>query len=278
MKPSIFSLRTWVTCVAGGGILTALLGGVLTVGLTGAWVSIAAGALLSGLLGGGGLAICAILDIGFNKMNHRIIAAEREVQDLINLRPLLPEAVTPLDVGGWAATAELLKILVQEIRQSQPSLILECGSGTSTVLMATCLKRFGINGRVIALDHDPTYARQTRDLLVQYGVSNYAEVVTAPLEPNDVNGQTISWYTFNPEEHLHNPIDLMFVDGPPGGAQPMARYPAIPMLKNYLSVDCTIVLDDGDRDDERAAAHRWAQTLHAEAELKGTLRPCWVLR
>jgi predicted O-methyltransferase YrrM len=44
--------------------------------------------------------------------------------------------------------------------EERPKFVIECGSGSSTALIAACLQRIG-QGRLVALEHDPGYARKT---------------------------------------------------------------------------------------------------------------------
>lgn len=65
-------------------------------------------------------------------------------------------------------------------------------------------------------------------------------------------------------------IGLLFVDGPPGAAAPLVRYPAVPMLLPRCAADAWIVLDDTNRPAEREVADRW---LREYPELAGTAHP-----
>lgn len=195
---------------------------------------------------------------------------------MTNIRPLLDGV--PLDVDGWALPAETCERLVREIRTRRPQKIVECGSGASTVLMASCLRTFGIDGRIISLDHEPKYAESTRERLHQEGVAEYATVLTAPLASFHIGGQQFDWYDFDPEEHIENPVNMLLVDGPPWHVGSRARFPAVPILEEHLSRNCFVLLDDGDRDDERKIAGEWEALLEThEAELSGTWRPFWTL-
>jgi predicted O-methyltransferase YrrM len=125
----------------------------------------------------------------------------------------------------------------------RPSLVVECGSGASTLWLALALRRFGIDGRIVALDHDPVFAGKTRDFLARHGVSDLAEVRDAPLEDFSLADGTYSWYARRAWEDLTG-IDLLFVDGPPAATGSKARYPALPLLREALNPAAAVVLDD----------------------------------
>jgi len=167
----------------------------------------------------------------------------RQLEALQNLSAVLPANNVVPATRGWAASPDLLVVLVDLVIAERPSLIVECGSGASTLWLALALRRFGIDGRIIALDHDPVFGGKTRDFLARHDVRDLAEVRDAPLESFSLDGETYSWYARRAWEDLTG-IDLLFVDGPPAATGHQARYPALPLLSGSLSPVATAVLDD----------------------------------
>ena len=167
----------------------------------------------------------------------------RQLEALQNLSAMLPATDVLPATRGWAASPDLLAVLVDLVITERPSLVVECGSGASTLWLALAMRQFEIDGRIIALDHDPVFGGKTRDLLARHGVGDLAEVRDAPLETVSLDGETYSWYTRQAWEDLTG-IDLLFVDGPPTATGHRARYPALPLLSPALSPAATVVLDD----------------------------------
>jgi len=167
----------------------------------------------------------------------------RQLEALQNLNAVLPATDVLPATRGWAASPDLLLVLVDLVISERPSLIMECGSGASTLWLALAMRRFQIDGRIIALDHDPVFGGKTRDLLARHDVGDLAEVRDAPLESFILDGETYSWYARQAWEDLTG-IDLLFVDGPPATTGHQARYPALPLLSGSLSPAATVVLDD----------------------------------
>jgi len=132
----------------------------------------------------------------------------------------------------------------------------ELGSGTSTLIAALCLRDLGC-GRLISLEHDPRYSESTRDQLRLHGLEAFADVVDAPLVPQTVNGRSHRWYDPGALNGIDAPVDLLIVDGPPRKVQPLARYPALPLLVAKLSADALVFVDDTNRSDEREMVRRW---------------------
>jgi predicted O-methyltransferase YrrM len=167
----------------------------------------------------------------------------RQLEALQNLNAVLPARDVLPATRGWAASPDLLMVLVDLVITERPSLIVECGSGASTLWLALAMRRFEIDGRIIALDHDPVFGGKTRDFLARHGVGDLAEVRDAPLESFTLDGQTYSWYARRAWQDLAG-IDLLFVDGPPAATGHQARYPALPLLGQSLSPAAAAVLDD----------------------------------
>jgi predicted O-methyltransferase YrrM len=167
----------------------------------------------------------------------------RQLEALQNLSAVLPANDVLPATRGWAASPDLLMVLVDLVITERPSLVVECGSGASTLWLALAMRRFEIDGRIVALDHDPVFGAKTRDLLARHNVRDLAEVRDAPLESFSLEGETYSWYARRAWEDLKG-IDLLFVDGPPATTGHQARYPALPLLNGLLSPVATAVLDD----------------------------------
>jgi predicted O-methyltransferase YrrM len=167
----------------------------------------------------------------------------RQLEALQNLSAVLPANDVLPATRVWAASPDLLVVLVDLVVTERPSLVVECGSGASTLWLALAMRRFKIDGRIVALEHDPAFGGKTRDFLARHDVGDLAEVRDAPLESFSLDGQTYSWYARPAWENLTG-IDLLFVDGPPATTAPLARYPALPLLSGSLSPAGVAVLDD----------------------------------
>lgn len=180
----------------------------------------------------------------------------RQLEILIGLyRELEPRRPFP-PTGGWAASPDFLALLLRHAATG-PRVIVECGSGASTVLLARACERAG-RGHVWSLEHLPDMAIRTRAWLAEQELDRYATVIDAPLIPQGPEGPTRFWYAAEGLPDL--PIDMVVVDGPPGGAPgSLARYPAGPRLFPRLSEHGAVFVDDANRPDERAMVLRWQQ-------------------
>ncbi|MFL5401551.1 MAG: class I SAM-dependent methyltransferase [Gemmatimonadales bacterium] len=221
----------------------------------------------------GGLLGLVLLET--SELRRTIHESRRQHYAHTQIRPLM--GAVPLDLSGWAADPVMVHNTVRLLVDVRPGLVVECGSGSSTVMIARCLQSLR-SGRVISLDHDADYARRTSELLHLNGLEEVATVITAPLVEREMNGQRCRWYSRGYESLINQPIEILVVDGPPGSSGPRARYPAIPLLKSRLAPDCWIIMDDGDRIDEQAIARLWADDLPATLTYLEGGRGGWLLR
>lgn len=180
-----------------------------------------------------------------------LMESYQQLQRLVPLSAPMPRA------GTWAASEDLLLWLVGIILAEQPALVVDLGSGQSSVWMAAAMREAGIRGRVIAIDHDAHFGAQTDELARLQGVQQWLEVRHAPLVDVTVAGRTSAWYDPHVFDDLHG-IQLVSVDGPPGQGTVQARWPALPILRDRLAHGARIVLDDMIRQDEKDIAEDWS--------------------
>lgn len=185
-------------------------------------------------------------------------AQTREIEALLQLfHDTAPRAPMPSS-GDFALNPTDLLALLHIVDTKRPDLIVELGSGTSTVWLAYACERLG--ARLVSYDHDHTYAERTRALLAAHGLAAVAEVREAPLVPVVVDGVEHLWYDNAKMRDLHG-IDLLLVDGPPEATGEQARFPALPVLADKLSMRATVILDDANRDGEQEALRRWTEAV-----------------
>lgn len=168
---------------------------------------------------------------------------------------LAPRAPLP-PMRGYAIAPDFALMLTNLVASEKPELVVETGSGVSTLVIAYALEKLG-RGRVVALEHDARYAEKTRAEIELHGLSRFAEVVHAPLEPIDVGGETYVWYARSAIEGLTD-VDLVVDDGPPKYLGKMLRYASLPMFAPRLSARGLFVLDAIGEEEPRVLA-RWRE-------------------
>ncbi|HEY7859007.1 MAG TPA: class I SAM-dependent methyltransferase [Candidatus Nanopelagicales bacterium] len=204
----------------------------------------------------------AVSRADLRKMEQRLVRSagddEAQVEAYLQLLHLAQPVRALPRARGWAASPDLLLTLVDTVLSRKPRLVVDIGSGLSTVWEGLALRGLG-SGRVVALEHDESFAAETTALIERHEVSAHASVRVAALKPMLVDGREMLWYDTAALDDLHD-IDLLVVDGPPGDTGEMARLPALPALWDRLAADAVIILDDANRDDEIAIVERWLAT------------------
>ena len=182
---------------------------------------------------------------------------QQKNQSILSIHSTLQPDLPIPTMTGWAAEPELIDTILKEIYINKPSVIFEIGSGTSTILSAMLLNKIG-HGSIISIDHDERYFDSNQNEINRYGVEELVTLHHAPLKNQNVKSSTFNWYDISSIE-ITSKINLVVIDGPPLKTNSLARYPAVPLLYDYLADDAIIILDDAARPDEKAIVKRWVQ-------------------
>lgn len=180
-------------------------------------------------------------------------------------------AVTPWK-RGWPASPDFILWMVELIDKNDYDLIVEFGSGVTTLYSAKALaarekkNRAEKKTHAVTFEHLEQFFLQTRSLLDQAEVGERINVVHAPLHEYTAPDGTVYQY-YSCENSLSELSAryksgasriLVIVDGPPGATGKNARYPAFPiMMKHFAPARIDFLLDDYIRNDEKELAGLW---------------------
>jgi predicted O-methyltransferase YrrM len=162
----------------------------------------------------------------------------------------LPHDALP-NLGSWKADTGLLALVAEHILTRKPKLVVEFGTGASTLIVARALQMAG-GGTFISFEQHPEFVEATRAWLGEHGLQ--ADLRAVPLIPSPAGWPGL-WYDHGP---LPDDIDLLLIDGPPWTLHPFTRGSA-EMLFRQIAPGGTILLDDGARPGERLIARRWRE-------------------
>ncbi|HEY8472994.1 MAG TPA: class I SAM-dependent methyltransferase [Natronosporangium sp.] len=195
------------------------------------------------------------------QLHRDAVASRREFQQteaLLNLHAAFQVRAPLPPSRNWAASPDLLLYLTTLVLERRPRLVVELGSGLSTVWLSYAMERAGTGGKVISLEHEPAFAARTEQLVAAHGLDAVSELRCAPLTDVELAGETWPWYH---PDLLADIVDceLLFVDGPPGATRDRARYPALPLLAGKLADHAAVILDDCVRSDEQAILAEWTR-------------------
>lgn len=188
----------------------------------------------------------------------------------------------PATLHGWPISPDFALELVRLIRDKRYELIIEFGSGTSTLISLRAIEQFGLHSasqaaspnRLITFEHLDAYHQKTTDLVASCSNRSLLDLRLSPLEPwADATGsysyyagtvaiaEAIQAVTNSVEQPLKA---LVIIDGPPGATCHWARYPAVPIVLDAASgmdISVDFLLDDLIRTDEKELALAWEQQL-----------------
>lgn len=185
-------------------------------------------------------------------------------------RRLLPKTQLP-PLRGWASSPDVLLHLHTHIMQTKPKVVVEFGSGASTLVIADALSQNG-EGKLFSIEHSDGYGAQTLSQLKQNCLKDWVDLRIGGLvlwEEEHLNPEEASkpslWYPISLLQDIEN-VDLIWVDGPPGNTCPYSRYPALPALSNQLSENAEVWMDDTIRQVEKDICEDWAQKYGFDLE------------
>lgn len=184
-------------------------------------------------------------------LNRGFSQQESFLQLMHFIKPAFPLPHT----RGWAASPDFLGLVFKYILLHKPSVIMELGSGTSTLYTGHLLKAQQMKASLISLDHDPVYASMTRENISRAGLGELVRIYDCPIGTVRIGGRDWQWYSL---ANIQVPgLDMLIVDGPIGSLQRKARYPALPILYEKLKPGAFIFLDDYNRPDEQELVADW---------------------
>ena len=227
------------------------------------------------------LASVARLDAKMDRVLHRQETLEGKLAEVGAISTMAAMDVTyPLPLGGdWALAWDAAVVLAREVGSRRPSVVVELGSGGSSLVIAMQLCRTGA-GHLYTLDHEPSYAAITRRHVAAHGLEAWVTVLDAPLIDWPLGDERFRWYQLPDEVRRLAQIDLLIVDGPPQDLDRSGtpRYPAIPVLGERLGADSVVFVDDANRDGERRTLARWtAEDPRWRVDILPTVRGTAIL-
>ena len=235
--------------------------------------------IISGFICLGYIGLCLFLNINYhlefiftilliNYLYYKLYpynAIEIAYQQLESFIPLINDLEIKSNLPntrGYAASPDYLSKINEIIKEKRPKLILEAGSGVSTLIASYSLKKYVNDGKIISLDHNQKYAQETIDELKKHNLDKYAKVVHAPLKTHkfpisNLYSNYLVWYDIDSVINEIESIDLFIIDGPPAKNSKNARFPALPIMFNKISKGAIIILDDAKRKNEQETIRLW---------------------
>jgi predicted O-methyltransferase YrrM len=210
------------------------------------------------------------LAAGVSQTQH--IVAANHAASLLTRR--FPECFMP--VTSYSMSPVNLLALVGILDQFRPALVVELGSGISTLVVGTWMRENG--GRLISIDHDEGWASVCRSSIHRQGLDGIVSLYVAPLGSGTGSSER-PWYQIPSDawERMTG-VDLLVIDGPPAKVDVLARTPAANRLGKRLSPNGVIFVDDAARVGEQAVIESWRDVSpRASVRMVASVTGCAVI-
>lgn len=221
-------------------------------------------------------------------VKREVANAAKQIEAFVGLQSYFATGELPnvnTERHSWPISPDFALYLIELLETNNYDLVIEFGSGVSTVIMAKTLAK--VAGRrqgkppveFVSFDHLEQYYQQTLARLKHAGLAETVQLTLAPLQDYAaLNGNTYPYYDCQKtlaalaQRHLAAGLRLLvIVDGPPAATGKHARYPAAPIvLTHFKSAQIDLLLDDYIRDDEKEIAQLW-QAEFSAANLRFTV-------
>lgn len=214
-------------------------------------------------------------------LKTEVANAARQIGDFISLQNYFSTgrlSDIQLEMNGWPVSSDYMLYLVKLIDLNDYDLIIEFGSGASTLAIAKTLAKIAPRRKgkphvgFASFDHLEQYYQQTQAQLEHAGLADFVRLHLAPLTDYTAsNGNRYPYYSCQTtlaalgQEYANRPLRLLVsVDGPPASTGKHARYPAVPLvLSHFNGAIIDFFLDDAARVEEKEISELWQKEISA---------------
>jgi hypothetical protein len=220
----------------------------------------------------------------------------RQIESYLNIKSYLRDGELMPSLHGWPVSADFAQYVFELLNMNKYDLIIEFGSGSSTVLLAKALRnqtadtsdshhksdltqsnfdwsKFNfsdLHKPIVSFDHHPKWLGITEKAITSSRLTDFVDLILAPL--TDYSFDNLNHFKYYSCHDKLAEISrtmrsskqriLALVDGPPGDTCKHARFPAAPILLEIFhehSID--ILMDDYFRKEEKEIVELWCEIL-----------------
>lgn len=203
-----------------------------------------------------------------NTISKTSLNSTKQIESFISLHNYLDNGIHALNFHGWPISPDIALFLIQKMEENNYDLIMEFGSGTSTVMLAKSIKnKQKENLKLITFEHNQKYYDQTLNSLKVEGLENFVDLMLTPLIEYKYKDDEFIYYSCKEKfEEIQSTKKqmkiLVLVDGPPGSTCPLVRFPAlVHLLEKFSEQQIHLVLDDYNRNEEKKITKKWEELL-----------------
>lgn len=214
-----------------------------------------------------------------NRLGKEIRNASKQIEAFISVENYFNTGNLPSvssESHAWPISPDLSLFLIEMLESEHYDLIIEFGSGYSTLLIARVLQQQLLRSPdkpqpyQIAFEHLEHYHEKTRKQLELHQLHDKVNVIHTPLKKwKSEDDNVYPYYScVSALRKVKKTLGssprkiLVLVDGPPGSTGKHARYPALPIINSIFPQQAIdYVLDDYIREDEKEITKLWLEYL-----------------
>lgn len=173
--------------------------------------------------------------------------------------------ISALPTRGWHLRADALRLVADIVAETRPRLVLELGSGASTVLLARQCASLDTKARVVSVEESPFFAARTTKLLRRHRFCDWVSVVVSPVVRTRIGDWRGYCYGMS-EAAMASAMDgeragVVLIDGPMSAwtMRGDCRYGTLPLIRRWLAAGALVIVDDANRRRERGIIERWTE-------------------
>jgi Methyltransferase domain len=157
-------------------------------------------------------------------------------------------------LGAWALDGDTISFLWKGMQQDRPKIIIECGSGVSTLVLAKSVAAYRFEpancASVLSIEQDAQVKKATEARLETSRLTDHVKIFHAPIsERGDYQLDAL-------REHLGSEkVEWLVIDGPAGPDG--CRASTLTSLARFCRPGARWFLDDAFRDGELQILNQW---------------------
>ena len=156
------------------------------------------------------------------------------------------------ELGTWAIDSRTIDFIWERLDVRRPNTIVEFGSGSSTCVFASWLKKSNPNGMIVSIDQNEWAAQETVGCLETFGLQGFVKLLIMNQGADDRYVIDLSQLG---DALQGRRIDLVFSDGPAGVDG--CRDNTLPSVLPLLADEAIWFLHDALRDGEMNICQLW---------------------
>lgn len=162
------------------------------------------------------------------------------------------------ELGTWALDVPTIDFLWERMERDTPRIIIECGAGISSLVLARYATNYASRSRshplIVSLEQSAQVKQETASRLARDGLSKHIRILHAPLSDQGRYEVETDQLALELKEEK---VDWLLIDGPSGPDG--CRFWTLPLLSKLCRPGARWFLDDAFRDGELKTLRDWSR-------------------